>query len=68
MNIYIDENLCKGCGLCVHFCPRDVLRISNRHNHKGYIVVEIVDSTQCVGCQLCEICCPDIAIFVVEED
>ncbi|WP_198469542.1 4Fe-4S binding protein [Acetomicrobium sp. S15 = DSM 107314] len=21
MAVYIDKNLCKGCGLCIHFCP-----------------------------------------------
>ena len=64
MAVNIDEKLCKGCGLCVHFCERNVLRMSERRNAKGYQVAEVANANQCKPCKLCEMNCPDFAIFV----
>ena len=41
MRIYIDAQVCKGCGLCIHYCPREVLRLSDRRNQKGYTIAEV---------------------------
>jgi 2-oxoglutarate ferredoxin oxidoreductase subunit delta len=68
MKIYIDTRVCKGCGLCVYYCPRTVLHLSDRRNQKGYSVAEVIDASECVGCKLCEIGCPDVAIFVTDEE
>ena len=67
MAVYIDEKLCKGCGLCVYFCPKEVLKMSDRRNEKGYNLVEMVNREDCNACKLCEINCPDFAIYVVKE-
>ena len=64
IQIHIDDSLCKGCALCVYYCPRDVLAMSPRANPKGYARVEIYDEAACVGCRLCEIACPDLAIYI----
>ncbi len=64
MGLYIEERLCKGCGLCVHFCKRDTLRVSDRLNVKGYNVVEVFAPEKCKACKLCEMNCPDFAIYV----
>jgi 2-oxoglutarate ferredoxin oxidoreductase subunit delta len=66
--IYVDPVVCKGCGLCVFYCPREVLRLSEQRNQKGYTVVEVYDLEQCVGCKLCEIGCPDLALYVEDEE
>lgn len=64
MTIHIDGALCKGCGLCVHYCPKDVLVIGQETNSKGYDIAGVDKAEQCIKCLLCEIYCPDLAIFV----
>jgi len=40
--ILIDEDRCKGCGLCVPVCPASILRlVEDRFNAKGYRPVEL---------------------------
>ncbi|MCG8642688.1 MAG: ferredoxin family protein [Desulfobacterales bacterium] len=58
----IDTEWCKGCGICVHFCPKDVLEL-DRH---GKAVAARPDD--CIACMLCEIRCPDLAIQIIKED
>ncbi len=68
--IYIDVDVCKGCDLCVYYCPRGVLKMSEIMNAKGNTIVEVVQLENCTGCDLCENGCPDFAIHVedvVEE-
>jgi len=67
MALYIDQKLCKGCGLCVYYCPKGALEMSDRRNEKGYNVVEVVNPEKCNSCKLCEISCPDFVIYVVKE-
>ena len=57
---------CKGCQLCVTYCPRDVLEMSELFNAKGYHPPQVLDAQRCVACGLCEMLCPEFAIFVVE--
>ena len=58
IKITVNENWCKGCGICVDLCPQDVLAME-----KGVAVVYNLDA--CTACQLCELRCPDFAITVV---
>lgn len=54
----IREDLCKGCGLCIHFCPRHVLRASQHLNRLGFHPAEYIGE----GCNACGICfhaCPE---------
>jgi len=67
MRITIDVEVCKGCGLCIFYCPRAVLQLSDKRNQKGYSVAEVYDAEDCVGCKLCEIGCPDLAIYVEDD-
>lgn len=67
MAVYIDEKLCKGCGLCLDYCPAGVLAMSSRRNQKGYYLAEVGNPDDCKICRSCEINCPDLAIFVEES-
>ncbi len=62
--VYIDKERCKGCGYCVEFCPRDVLKMSNELNPKGYLLPVVDDETKCLACAYCEVVCPEFAIKV----
>ena len=66
--VYIDEDRCKGCGLCVDACPQHVLALSTDHfNAKGYRPVQLVDPDNCTGCTICAITCPDVVFAVYRE-
>ncbi|HZJ77519.1 MAG TPA: 4Fe-4S binding protein [Clostridia bacterium] len=63
--IIIDENVCKGCELCVAACPKKIISISNdKLNAKGYHPAQLDDEEKCTGCAACAIMCPDCAITV----
>lgn len=62
--IHVDDNLCKGCGLCIRYCPRGVLGMTGKVNVKGFTVVGPVSPEKCTKCKMCEINCPDLAIFI----
>lgn len=44
--MYIDQELCVGCGLCVPYCPVNAIRVSDRKVH--------IDSDACVECSCCQ--------------
>lgn len=67
MIVHIDAVVCKGCGLCVFYCPKEVLRLSDKRNESRYEFAEVYDPDGCVGCKLCEITCPDWAIYVEDD-
>lgn len=64
--IVIDEEYCKGCGLCVIACPLELLTVGNKVNKQGYPLAEISDAAQekCTSCCACARMCPDVAIYV----
>jgi len=63
--ITINETLCKGCGLCVSACPKQILTLSKeKMNSKGYHPATIIDMEKCIGCTSCAIMCPDVVITV----
>lgn len=60
-HIDIFKKWCKGCGICVAFCPKSVLGLG------GDGKSEVVNQDACIGCGWCEIRCPDFAISVKPE-
>ena len=64
----VDTERCKGCGLCVAVCPKQVLEISNDVNVKGYFPVCRERPEDCVLCATCCRMCPDVAISITESE
>jgi 2-oxoglutarate ferredoxin oxidoreductase subunit delta len=62
----IDNDRCKGCGLCVAVCPKNVLEISEEINAKGYFPAYQARPEDCIHCALCATMCPDVAITINE--
>lgn len=62
MEVIIKKEWCKGCGICVEFCPKNVLALD--HHEK----IEIVNRDACILCGQCELRCPDFAIYLGGKD
>jgi len=62
--IAIDKERCKGCQLCLVTCPKEIIRLSEGFNEKGYHYIACDDSGECTACTLCGRICPDMAIEV----
>lgn len=62
--IKIDEELCKGCAICITFCPKKVFDTSNQINNRGYYLPIIVRINDCTYCKFCELLCPEFAIII----
>ncbi len=58
----INRDWCKGCGICIAFCPRNVLILDEEEKAVA------VRKEACVGCRLCELRCPDLAIEIQTEE
>ncbi len=64
--IFIDSERCKGCGLCVAVCPKQIMAISKKSNKNGYFPAE-TDNSKCNGCAACALMCPDAVIEVCRD-
>jgi 2-oxoglutarate ferredoxin oxidoreductase subunit delta len=62
----IDKERCKGCGLCVAVCPKNVLELSSEVNTKGYFPAYRARPEDCIYCAICCVMCPDVAISIEE--
>lgn len=57
--IEINPGWCKGCGICIEFCPKDV--IDWDEDGRAYPF----RPDRCISCELCERMCPDLAVQLV---
>jgi 2-oxoglutarate ferredoxin oxidoreductase subunit delta len=78
--IIIDQDKCKGCLLCISFCPQGLIKVSDKLNKRGVKPVKFSrqanlnkggilpkagnKNPECLGCALCAIICPDCCIEV----
>lgn len=56
-SLTVINDWCKGCGICVEFCPKNVLEMKDGK-------VDIKDLESCIQCGQCELRCPDFAIYL----
>lgn len=56
--LVLEPKWCKGCGICVAFCPKEALILVNNK-------IRLKEDNKCVQCGLCEMRCPDYAVYLV---
>lgn len=61
MALVINKKYCKGCGICVELCPKQVLAL----DEVGKVYEK--NGAACIQCGQCELRCPDFAIQVIRE-
>ena len=55
---HINRGWCKGCGICIAFCPKSVLELDAEDKAVA------ARPEDCICCLMCELRCPDLAIEV----
>jgi NAD-dependent dihydropyrimidine dehydrogenase PreA subunit len=60
----IDDEECKGCGLCIEACPPKVIVLGDRLNHYGYRTA-VYTGAGCTGCGICFMACPEPGAITV---
>lgn len=58
----INRDWCKGCGLCIAMCPKEVLVLDDEDKALAARL------ERCIACRRCEKICPDLAIEVIAGD
>ncbi|MBP3930834.1 MAG: 4Fe-4S binding protein [Peptostreptococcaceae bacterium] len=59
--LVLNANWCKGCGICVEYCPKNILKLEQN-------TISVVDIDKCIHCGLCELRCPDYAIYISKDN
>jgi Fe-S-cluster-containing hydrogenase component 2 len=57
--IFIDEDKCSGCGVCVEACPEGAIVLRDS--------AAAIERHLCTGCADCLAACPQAAIYEVED-
>ena len=57
--VFIYRKWCKGCHICVTFCPTGVLEMDATGDHPF-----VAHAEKCTACHFCDTHCPDLAIVV----
>jgi NAD-dependent dihydropyrimidine dehydrogenase PreA subunit len=60
VQVIINDQRCRSCGICYKLCPVDVLG-ADAPLYKA----KVVEIDKCTGCRLCELLCTDFAVNVV---
>ncbi|HDZ77257.1 MAG TPA: 4Fe-4S dicluster domain-containing protein [Candidatus Omnitrophica bacterium] len=61
--VKINRERCKGCQLCLIYCPKGLIEKDKNLNKKG-IQPLVFRNGECNGCKFCAIICPDGAVEI----
>jgi 2-oxoglutarate ferredoxin oxidoreductase subunit delta len=61
--VEINQDWCKGCGICISFCPKGILTAEGLDQK-----IKVTDESLCINCTLCEVHCPDFAIEIIPNE
>lgn len=62
--VEINKQRCKGCRLCVFFCPVKHLELSEDLNNRGVRFAVAKEGAECIGCGFCFVICPDVCVKI----
>ncbi|MEW6092517.1 MAG: 4Fe-4S dicluster domain-containing protein [Chloroflexota bacterium] len=57
--VFLYGKWCKGCHICVTFCPTGTLAMNGSDDHPI-----VAHPENCTACHFCDTHCPDLAIVV----
>ena len=57
--IEVIEEYCKGCAICIEFCPKKCFILEN--------FKAVVINDDCTGCEICEKLCPDFGLKIYRK-
>ena len=64
-SVTFNEELCKGCELCIEACPKKIIALDqDKINARGYHPAAVKDMDACTACGQCYIICPDVAVKI----
>jgi 2-oxoglutarate ferredoxin oxidoreductase subunit delta len=63
-NIKINRKRCKGCQLCIVYCPKKNIKIDTVINEAGIFPAVVIAEEDCTGCGFCYLMCPDACIEI----
>ena len=67
--IFIDSEQCDGCEICLSFCPKEIIEISEeKFNSRMLHYAIVVKPEECAGCKQCERLCPTVSLYILETD
>lgn len=62
--ISINDQMCKGCGYCVNFCPKNILSMGQTRSARGFFFPVQAEKEKCTSCGICALMCPEGAIEI----
>ncbi len=65
--VEISTEGCKGCGLCIEFCPVKCLELNMSDTNSFGLPYAKMKEETCIGCGNCGVICPDAAITVYRK-
>ena len=66
--IYILEEKCIGCGLCIKVCPYNAITLQERPGHPKKYKLAVLDLNKCTFCAACIEECKKYGAIILEKD